>query len=355
MDKAKSYLQIAKSIISHLDLYCLIIYLLLILTTCSVREKKFAVKFEGASAEKKWAIKELNPDMASDWSSYGFLTFEMRSTTTQRFEIRIFDAEGIRRISMHPFQNAWIRASIPLVHFQRKNTTGATQSAINKTPRPGYWIGFSNAVGNIKHVDSIGVFMARPVGSQILEIRNMQLTMAAQDTVLGPNPVVDEFGQWIPDDWPGKAKTIGDLQAAWRSEEESLDSGGFKVSKYGGFLDARVKATGFFRVEKIDGRWWFVDPEGYLFFSTGITGINSRSADSRIAGREYIFKELPPAVLTGMRQPGGAAAGQPSGKPGNTTFYSWNLYRRYGTEWRQKWMDMAARRMDSWGINTIAN
>jgi hypothetical protein len=38
-----------------------------------------------------------------------------------------------------------------------------------------------------------------------------------------------------------------------------------KLSKYGGRLDKRTKATGFFHVEKLNGRWWAVDPDGYYF------------------------------------------------------------------------------------------
>ncbi len=45
------------------------------------------------------------------------------------------------------------------------------------------------------------------------------------------------------------------------------------LGTYGGRTDMRAEATGFFRVEKIDGRWWFVDPEGYLFVATGINEI----------------------------------------------------------------------------------
>jgi hypothetical protein len=41
--------------------------------------------------------------------------------------------------------------------------------------------------------------------------------------------------------------------------------GSVKLSKYGGRLDKRTKATGYFHVKKIDGRWWAVDPEGYYF------------------------------------------------------------------------------------------
>ncbi len=38
-----------------------------------------------------------------------------------------------------------------------------------------------------------------------------------------------------------------------------------KLDKYGGRLDKRSQATGFFHVEKIAGRWWAIDPDGYYF------------------------------------------------------------------------------------------
>ena len=44
-----------------------------------------------------------------------------------------------------------------------------------------------------------------------------------------------------------------------------------------------------------------------------------------------------------------------SGTRPNNSFFSWNLYRRFGTDWYQKWMDFTIRRMDNWGLNTIAN
>jgi hypothetical protein len=227
-------------------------------------------------------------------------------------------------------------------------------AAIGKTARPGYWIGFTSAVGPIRKIDSLGVSMRFPIGSPKLEILNVQLTMNALDTIFGPVPLVDEFGQWIPADWPGKAKSLNDLQKAWREEDTAMQPGNFNISKYGGFLGTRVKATGFFRVEQINGKWWFVDPEGYLFFSTGSTGIGPRSEFSRVKGREYIFTLMPPAEEIFSS---GQIANQSAtnGIRSNYSFFSWNLYRRFGTDWYQKWMDFTIRRMDYWGLNTIAN
>jgi hypothetical protein len=206
-------------------------------------------------------------------------------------------------------------------------------------------------VGPISDIDSLGVSMRQPIDSPVIEIRNMELTMEVRDTIFGPVPLVDEFGQWIPSEWSGKAKSVDELNAAWSEEERSLVPGDFKVSKYGGFAGIRLKATGFFRIEKVDGRWWFVDPEGYLFYSTGSTGIGPRSEFARVKGREYIFSSLPPSeklVIPGSRPV--RAGDNPS-----YSYFTWNLYRRFGTEWYQKWMDFTIRRMDNWGLNTIAN
>ncbi|MFW6163715.1 MAG: hypothetical protein ACODAJ_13175 [Planctomycetota bacterium] len=35
-----------------------------------------------------------------------------------------------------------------------------------------------------------------------------------------------------------------------------------------------MRATGFFRTEKVDGRWWLVDPQGCLFLSAGLCSVN---------------------------------------------------------------------------------
>ena len=80
---------------------------------------------------------------------------------------------------------------------------------------------------------------------------------------------------------------------------------------------------------------------------------------------------MPPADLISSNQPvrtstnqnTGTASGQTvrtsSGQPprrgGTASFYTWNLYRRFGADWNQKWMDLTVHRMESWGLNTIAN
>jgi hypothetical protein len=44
---------------------------------------------------------------------------------------------------------------------------------------------------------------------------------------------------------------------------------------FGGWTGMRRRATGFFRVECVDGRWWLVDPLGHPFLSIGLNHIAS--------------------------------------------------------------------------------
>ncbi|MDP4223786.1 MAG: hypothetical protein Q8868_10775 [Bacteroidota bacterium] len=320
------------------------ISMLLLAAACTSKDKSWIIKFEGKSFEQKWAIKDLNRTLPHDWSTSGFLTFDYNASSTQRFFINIYDTGGMRRLRILPFQGAWVRASVPLANFQKRNVIGYDMAAIGQKGMPGYGLGFTGFVGTIKNVDSLGVLMEEPISSPTLEIRNVHLSMNAEDSILAPVPLIDEFGQWIPAEWQGKAKTPEDLKSSWDEEDSALQPGRFNVSKYGGFLKAKSKATGYFRVEKIDGKWWFIDPDGYYFISTGSTGIGAGGSFARTDGREYIYSAFVPGELTKSDK-----------RLGKASFYTWNLYRRFGQDYYQKWMDFTIRRMDDWGFNTIAN
>jgi hypothetical protein len=122
------------------------------------------------------------------------------------------------------------------------------------------------------------------------------------------------------------------MKKNWAAEEAGLRAGDYGYCKYGGYLNTKAKATGFFRVEQVDGRWWFVDPDGHLFFSTSSTGIRNAGGDARFKGREDYFAALPQG-----------------------SFYASNVALRHGAEADAKWIDMALLRMESWGMNTVGN
>ena len=46
------------------------------------------------------------------------------------------------------------------------------------------------------------------------------------------------------------------------------------LSQYGGWMEKRLKPTGFFHTQKQNDRWWIIDPDGYAFISIGINSVN---------------------------------------------------------------------------------
>ena len=64
---------------------------------------------------------------------------------------------------------------------------------------------------------------------------------------------------------------------------DSFQPGSKKIpySKYGGRVDIKAEAKGFFYPKKVAGRWWLVDPDGNLFVHIGVCSV--RRGRSRIS------------------------------------------------------------------------
>jgi hypothetical protein len=303
------------------------------------------VAFQGAVSEQKWPASDLK--LPADWSGYGYLVFEFKASSVQRFQLKVYTADGLRSVLLHPFAGAAVRAAIPLKGLTDPPSQGHDMAAVFNKSRAGYYIGFWGPFGSLAHVEALGVAMERPIGSPVLEIRSIRLTKESPgDAVLDKGPFVDEMGQWIGAEWSGKAKSIEELKSLWAREEKELEPGDFNYCRYGGFKDTRAKATGFFRVEEVDGKWWFVDPDGHLFFSTGADATRPWDATST-ENRAGVFKALPPAGL--------APADRDERRFRGASFFTWNLLRRFGPDWHDRWVDLTVRRMEAWGMNTVAN
>lgn len=55
------------------------------------------------------------------------------------------------------------------------------------------------------------------------------------------------------------------------------------TGRFGGLTPAVAKPTGFFRVERIDGRWWMIDPDGGAFINTGVSSVNVAKSSKTVA------------------------------------------------------------------------
>jgi hypothetical protein len=178
--------------------------------------------------------------------------------------------------------------------------------------------------------------------------------------------IVDGFGQFLPGEWPEKVSSVEMLRAKGNEEERALAQWLADLPKrdrFGGLLDTGgFRATGFFRTEQRDGRWWLVTPEGNAFFSIGMDVI-ALAGETYVDCREFMFRDLPPqdgdlAAHWSGRDDSAGLWPRPNrafnhGRAFN--FYTANLQRKFGPDWRERWREEAARRLEAWGFNTIGN
>lgn len=154
-------------------------------------------------------------------------------------------------------------------------------------------------------------------------------------------PFIDRFGQYAHADWENKVHSKAQLKRLAQKETALLEActsvSGW--SRYGGWKDGtQLEASGHFRTAKHAGKWWLVDPEGYLFWSIGVNGIRFGNATPTDA-REHYFSVLP----DGFHNNGGA------------NFANANMALKYGSNWQQHAALLSHKRMAAWGLNTCGN
>jgi hypothetical protein len=309
------------------------------LVSCQPAKQSTLMSF--SSQEEKaaytWALSDLAPGFPDDWSDYNFLVLELNASSPQRFYVGPVTSGGLYAKSVQPFPGAKIRFSIPLEYYRELPVSAVDMAATyNKARALGQVNIHHTAVGPLTGIDSICFYMHFPVNNPTLELFSVSLAKDDPgDRVLQDGYLVDAFGLWAVQTWPGKVKTQEELTAAWKQEDANLQPLLPDVSQYGGYKAKQLKATGFFRTEKMDGKWWLVDPEGYLFLSVGVDCMGA-SVRTSTKGREYIFENL-------------------QDTSGNADYYKWNLQQRYGDKADTEWVNTAVKRMHAWGLNTIAN
>lgn len=236
--------------------------------------------FDGTRAEHTFMIKDLDPCMPQDWSDFRYLVMELKTSSPQRFSIWIQTQSGGRRLMFHPFgQDVWLRACIPLEFFTGKGREGVDLAAAHNKRFDSFWVGLWGPFGDLKDVNAISLVMDYPVNRPKVQIRSIYLAKDDQGSrFLEQGPFVDEFGQFVRADWPRKVRSREQLYNELSQEAKGLgDASRFNYCQYGGYMQTQLKGTGFFRLEQVDGRWWFVDPDGHLFLSIGSNCVSDRS------------------------------------------------------------------------------
>ncbi|WP_442510467.1 beta-agarase [Novipirellula sp. SH528] len=207
------------------------------------------------------------------------------------------------------------------------------------------------------------IFLRQPREDHLFTIDNVRFeTLMTEVKPEDFLPFIDEFGQFIHDDWPGK--THDQQELIDRREKEKLEleahAGPESFDRFGGWNDGpQLEPAKFFRTQKVDGKWWLVNPDGKLFWSHGIDSVSTRFGATGIQDREQYFRNLPKEgdpMAQFYSQSTWAFGFYASRTPFKTyNFFNANLFRKYGEQWRQEFADLAHERLRSWGMNTLAS
>ena len=258
-----------------------------------------------------------------------------------------------------------------------------------------------------KHMDlgkvgEIALFVRGNITRKTIVVDNIRLRRNPEYDLSYLEGYVDEFGQNAKVDFPIKVHSAEELRKVAEAEVAALKGPLPDRSRFNGWKDGpRLEATGYFRTEKVNGKWWMVDPEGYLFFSNGlanvrlanlftITGVDFHDDSVRYVDPEeltpedsidtvyvseqvretrYIASEVRNNMFTWLPEYGDDLSEHYSYrrsvlrgpvKSGETfSFYRANLERRYGgtepNSYIRKWEEVTLARMLDWGFTSFGN
>ena len=273
-----------------------------------------------------------------DLSAYYHLNLDIHNIGVKDITIQAniwgwYWIEGL--VVVHPDETQTLSIAIP-----RKNQPNYLKTYLpTLNGFPGGDFGGCCAADNVfKNVTDFTIAQFSPKEDAVFEISNIR----AEDTYNPPTetslqsdffPFIDQFGQYKHKEWAGKVKTTTDIVNQYITELDDLaaNPGPLDRDQYGGWTKGpKLTASGHFRVEKYQGKWWFVDPDGYLFWSSGIDCIvNSIWSD----GAVKCFDTPAP----------------------NADFLRANLLKKYGNNWLTMNAELIFKRLKSWGVNTTGN
>ncbi len=245
-----------------------------------------------------------------------------------------------------------------------RNTPWVLDKPLELVGMRGYPAAIGGGTFNVRKTAELHVFTAKPEAPASFTVIKIEafkkpLTLLKTETFL---PFVDRFGQFAHDEWPGKIHSEDELRQARGKEAAWLAATPAPADRntWGGWTRGpQLKATGHFRTEKVDGKWWLVDPDGRLFFSHGVDCVRP-GADTGVQYRETYFAWLPEKASpfatfygTGHWAPHGFYKDKSSFK--TFDFARANLLRKYAEGWEATFAELAHQRIRAWGLNTVAN
>ncbi|WP_240922907.1 beta-galactosidase [Pseudoalteromonas sp. Z1A6] len=354
---------------------------------------------------------KITPSKAWDLSTYKnynvALNVENTANTSIQLYLSIENKNGelqSRSVSLPANYNGTVY--FPLDGVEANTNTGMWADAPpwETKDRLLVWRSWRDDGGDFSKITAINLFTIGILEDKSVLIDNIRLRKNPKTDPNWMVNIIDKYGQYTNKTNALTIKSDEQLKQLANKELSDLakSSGMANRSRFGGYANGpKLKATGYFRTEKVDGKWWMVDPEGYLFFSHGpanvrmanlttITGVDFKDDSVRMRSNDEITPEDSMGIIeisddarksrfitsklrNNMFQwlpdysnplsehysyrrsthKGPVAHGE------TYSFYRANLQRRYGEEspksYIDKWHDVTLKRMKDWGFTSFGN
>ncbi len=285
---------------------------------------------------------------AWDWSQSGVMSLRIQSAMNWAVTlyVKIQSNDGKTLISRVDLPAG--PAQTLLVPLQPSSPLGMGMKAGPPMPMTfdGQRVLLASSAGELdrSQVVSVTLSMEQPKVAQSILLERFGVQNAEAVTQSAYGGLVDAYGQSTRTKWPEKVSSDEQLKSVAAKEQQQLktwlaERQKGSLDKYGGWTQGPAfKASGFFRSEKRDGRWYLVTPEGHPFYSLGVNTVSPNVNQTYVAGREWMFESLPKpddALATHYgegdnRGGNGADKGRGYNSGRWYDFYGANLQRLYG-------------------------
>lgn len=297
------------------------------------------------------------PVPASDWRGYGSVVLDATNTSVEPalFSVEVRDQAGAATAgrtwwALAPGEGASFSLSL--------NSARPMQMGMQGEPPVGAFriLRADHRPVDLARIAVVRISMSKLSGPRTVVFDNIRLGPA-----VSYEKISDRFGQYTRADWPGKLKREADLQSRLVEEQAEVKARPTLPDRdeYGGWASGpKVEATGYFRTEKRQGKWWLVTPTGHLFFSLGLDTVSVAEGGTVVEGREQMFEWLPvqgDPLAAHYQSIRSWLAKEDEPYHRAFSFHTANLERKYGKDWYASWQAMTIARLQAWGFNTIAN
>ncbi len=147
----------------------------------------------------------------TDWAAYKAITFDFLATSLETVAIGFSDGQTTKMAMTEPLAGIRIRGVLPFWLFIQ-----------NKSMNPLLPLGYKvwpQRLFTFEKVAEIVFRMRYPNQTSQLTLYNLTLTPdVPEDGILDRKPLIDRYGQWIPENWPGKAHDDAELRALWDAD-----------------------------------------------------------------------------------------------------------------------------------------